>query len=144
MTTIAWDGKILAADSLATCGTLRSKVVKIVRSASGFLCAGAGEFSAVVPWLRWVEGGLVPDDRPGELGSKATVIIVDPRGRAHTLEGAPVRVPVLDKFWALGTGAELAMGAMAMGADAAQAVRIAAKFDVHTGGRVVAMKPGVE
>lgn len=142
MTTIAWDGKTLAADSQATSGTLRSRVVKIVRSPSGFLCAGAGEFSAIIPWLRWVEHGLVPEDQPEHLGSKATVIIVDPRGKAYTLEGTPIRVPVRDKFWAIGTGAELAIGAMAMGADAAQAVKVAAKFDVHTGGRVVAMKPG--
>ena len=36
-------------------------------------------------------------------------------------------------FWAVGSGEEYALGAMAMGASAAQAVEVASQFDVYTG-----------
>lgn len=141
MTTVAWDGKTLAADSQATVGAIRARVVKIVRSPDGFLAAGAGELNSITPWLRWVSAGLNPDEQPDELHSKSHVIIIDPKGKAFTFEGSPTRLPLLNKFWALGSGMELALGAMAMGADARTAVKVAAKFDVYTGGRIVVLTP---
>lgn len=144
MTTVAWDGKTLAADSQATMGSLRCTVVKIARSRTGFLAAGAGEINSIVPWLRWVERGLKPDEQPDSLHDKSHVIIVDPKGRAYTFEGSTTRLPLRAKFWALGSGMELALGAMAMGADARTAVKVAAKFDVYTGGRIVVLTPGAK
>lgn len=142
MTTVAWDGKSLAADSQATAGVLRCRARKIVKSASGFVAAGAGDLNGILPWLRWVQQGLKPEQQPETLHGKSTIIIVDPRGRAHTFEGSAVRVPLRNKFWAFGSGAELALGAMAMGADARTAVKIASQFDVYTGGRVIVLRPG--
>lgn len=142
MTTVAWDGKTLAADSQMTSGAIRSRAVKIVRSPNGFLAAGAGEWNSIVPWLRWVEGGMIPEEQPDSLHAKSHVIIIDPKGKAFTFEGSTTRLPLLDKFWALGSGTELALGAMAMGADARTAVKVAAKFDVYTGGRIVVLRPG--
>jgi len=143
MTTVAWDGKTLAADSQGTIGGIRCKVAKILRSRNGFLAAAAGPADAILPWLRWVAAGLKPDEQPEQLSDKGMVMIVDPKGRVYTFEGSPVRMPLLDKFWAFGSGGELAMGAMAMGADARTAVKVAAKFDVYTGGRIVVLTPGV-
>lgn len=142
MTTIAYDGKSLAADSQCTTGGLKCRAVKIVKSPSGFLAAGTGDLNSILPWLRWVRRGLRPEEQPESLNSKSTIVIVDPRGRAHTFEGAAVRTPLLEKFWAFGSGAELALGAMAMGADARTAVKVACKFDVYTSGRVVVLRPG--
>ncbi|NKX37344.1 peptidase S14 [Rhodobacteraceae bacterium R_SAG4] len=44
--------------------------------------------------------------------------------------------PLAGDYFAIGSGAEYALGAMAMGADAARAVQVAAEFDVWTGGVV--------
>ena len=44
MTTIAWDGKTLAADKLASYGELRTTVTKIFRLSDGSLVGGAAKF----------------------------------------------------------------------------------------------------
>jgi len=44
---------------------------------------------------------------------------------------------VLDDFYAIGSGAKVALGAMACGKSAIEAVRIAARYDPYTGGRIV-------
>lgn len=143
MTTVAWDGVSLAADSQATTSSgVRCRATKIVKSPNGFVAAGAGGLNSITPWLRWVAAGLKPDDQPTTLDKESTLLIVDPRGRAYTFEGSAVRLPMRDKQWAIGSGSDLALGAMAMGADARTAVKVAAKFDVYTGGRVVVLRPG--
>lgn len=52
---------------------------------------------------------------------------LDPNGLADDITGVP---------WAVGSGREYAMGAMAANADAQQAVAIAARFDAWTGGPI--------
>ena len=42
-----------------------------------------------------------------------------------------------EKFWASGTGAQYAMGAMHMGASAEEAVKIASLRDPDTGGKIL-------
>lgn len=46
---------------------------------------------------------------------------------------------IKDEFWAIGSGKGYAMGAMAKGATAAEAVTIAMKWDPNTGGSVTEM-----
>lgn len=144
MTTIAWDGKTLAADSMSTYedGT-KMHVVKIAKSEDGFIVAVAGNFNVGLIWMRWVLAGMNPDDQPEE-GKGANVIIIDPKGKAHVFENAPIRQELTVKKWALGSGYHLALGAMEMGADAVTAVRVAAKWDSQTGGRIVSFKPGAK
>jgi ATP-dependent protease HslVU (ClpYQ) peptidase subunit len=47
-----------------------------------------------------------------------------------------VLVEVETEFIAIGSGGDLAMGAMGAGATARQAVEIAARFDCFTGGKI--------
>lgn len=141
MTTIAWDGKTLAADSQASTDGIRSRVTKIAKSPSGFIAAGSGSFNAILPWLRWITGGLKEDEQPTTLRD-SSLIVVDPRGRAFIFENQPLRVPLREKYWAIGSGANLAMGAMGAGADAKRAVQVARRHDVYTGGRIVTAVPG--
>lgn len=51
----------------------------------------------------------------------------------------PIQVP-RPKFFAIGSGAPAALGAMHMGATAKEAVAVAKKIDIYTGGAIVAMK----
>lgn len=106
--------------------------------------AGCGNMNAITVWLRWGEQGMNLDDQPEHLDKNTTILVVEPSGRAHILEGAPVRQKLRIKKWAIGSGAHLAIGALAMGADAKRAVQVAAKFDVHTGGRILTYQPGVK
>lgn len=49
---------------------------------------------------------------------------------------------VMDEFYAIGSGAPYAMGAMAHGASANEAVNYAMKWDPYTGGEVMSMTLG--
>ena len=51
-----------------------------------------------------------------------------------------VRLEVRNKFYAIGTGAQYAMGAMEAGATPAEAVKISARYDEHTGLPIETMK----
>jgi ATP-dependent protease HslVU (ClpYQ) peptidase subunit len=143
MTTVAWDGKTLAADSQSTTGTVRGTAAKIAKSKDGFLVAGSGEHSVVKMWINWVLAGMPPDQQPTS-AAESSILVVDPRGRATVFYDIPVAQPLPRKQWALGSGSDIALGAMAMGADARTAVKVAARFDVYTGGKIVVLTPGVK
>ena len=47
-------------------------------------------------------------------------------------------IPIDTDFFSVGSGSDYAMGAMAMGASAADAIRVASQFDCHTNDKVEA------
>ena len=141
MTTVAFDGKSLAADSQTTTGSIRGTTVKIAKNKAGFLVAGSGDLCVIKQWLNWVLDGMPPERQP-EHCRESNIIVVDPRGRVTVFEDNAVALSPPRKQWALGTGSDIALGAMAAGADARQAVKIACKLDVYSGGRVVVLRPG--
>lgn len=129
MTTIAWDGRVLAADT--QCSIHRMSTEKLHRLADGSLVGMAGNSGTCLRVVKALDAGEVEPFDPGEYA----YLRVWPDGRAEfsTGDGA---VPMQQPYFAIGSGADYAMGALAMGADAMAAVRIAALFDSHTGGRV--------
>lgn len=155
MTTVAFDGKTLAADSRATeeDGSAKTdRFTKLYRIQSKVdpvrgevLVAAAGcEFAGEL-FKRWLERGGEPDlvsrgvvEDPDE-GSPLDALIVHESG-AYTANHLGVLIKVRDRCWAHGTGRQGALVAMDLGMDATEAVRRARKFDVYTGGRVVAMR----
>lgn len=155
MTTIAWDGRTLAADSRATesDGSARTdRFVKLFRigdcrvhpvqgpvlfAASG--CEFAGEM-----FRRWLERGGEPDlvargvtDDP-EGDSPIDCLIVHASG-AYTANHLGILIKVSDRHWAHGTGRQAALAAMLCGRDARYAVWVASQFDNNTGGRIRSM-----
>lgn len=137
MTTVAWDGKTLAADSQVTIGNCRGSGTKLVSNAAGYIAAGAGMLGDVLPWLQWVANGMDDEDRPSSLGEESVVIIVPPRGAPLWFAGTHIPTKLPRHKFAIGSGGDFAMGAMAMGADAVAAVKIAAAHDVYTGRKVI-------
>lgn len=129
MTTIAWDGKTLAADRLLSCGNARYTVAKIRRLDDGRLIGAAGTDGPAA--MEHVAGNMaaLPEDlKKGE----TTVCVIHPGGRAEHWNGES-RYVVLDPFWAIGSGRDFATAAMHLGKTAAEAVEIAARFDNGTG-----------
>lgn len=59
---------------------------------------------------------------------KGKLLLWDQRGHGH---------PLGTKFFSIGSGSELAMGAMEAGASAVEAVRVAIKWSPSCGGRVI-------
>jgi len=133
MTTIATDGYTIACDGLAASNvvsnTSRKKV--FVHNEEYYGCAGAADFvSAFVHYLR---GDLQDITFPeGEF----QILILNKKGKVFLIDGKNgLRYTVKTPF-AIGSGADLAIGAMAAGASPEKAVKIAKKYNLGTGGVV--------
>lgn len=135
MTTIAWDGKTLAADSQAQT-TFKTRSRKLYRLPDGAIFGAAGFVQEALAVLAWLNGG----EKPGDLENFEGLIINKAGG--DVLGMRLMREPVLEPFYAIGSGAHYALAAMACGKSAVEAVRIAARFDPGTGGPVEFMRLG--
>lgn len=136
MTTIAWDGHILAVDSQSTSGSLilSNTVKKLYRDVGDYKAiAFAGALQENVIFLDWVRDGMKKDSPKFD----GCAMCIDASGALYVFDGnhkgRPLKTDYKD---ANGTGSEIAMGAMDAGANAIDAVEIACKLDVYTGGKV--------
>lgn len=137
MTTVAWDGETLASDSQVQdhhiCPDPYQKLYRVGGAIIG--CAGSvTEWTQAVEWLR---AGASPEFKPKL--TDISLLLVRANGRAFYLEGdlVPMRA---GKLAAVGTGSGFALAAMLAGASAPEAVRIACRLDVGSGGRVQTLR----
>jgi len=141
MTTIAYRDGVMAADSHVGCNGVRSGTARKVFEHDGGAIAGSGSFGEVLRFKDWIVAGADEDARPELKESNliwfrrdGSFIEYDPAG-SLSFE-AP--------FYAIGSGREIAIGAMAAGATAEEAVRIASDWDSETGGEIVTVEIGGE
>lgn len=140
MTTIAYREGVLAGDSQAT-DSQKWQCVKVYRldTEAGELLVGyCGEVFAAHVFMRWLtDGGREPD-----LGNEQfeAIVISAKTGRVTMWNQSLVPFRPRGKFFAIGSGGPVAMGAMHKGADAVEAVKIACKVDPYTGGPVRSLK----
>ena len=141
MTVIVWDGKALAADRQATeNGVLHTmtKIKKITKGKKkGWLIGNAGVAASGALLMAWFESGAEPSQFPYEYqkteGLHAALLAISPEGVIHKFEHLPIPIVFEDDFYAMGSGKDMAMGALAMGADAAQAVEIVCTLETECG-----------
>jgi len=138
MTIIVWRNGVIASDSQMTNENISSKTKKLFRiknMAIGF----AGD---VVDGLKLVEFLRSKDEQPPPtLSDDFEALAMDLRtGKCTYYEKQLIPIPITDKFEAIGTGDELAIGAMEFGATAIEAVRVAIKRDINSGGRVAVIR----
>lgn len=132
----------MAADSAVTVNeTHVGDVLKIVRTAAGGLAAGAGRCSECAAFLEWAAGPNRPSDYRASGGhglrlENSTCIEITPEGEVLFYDVASAPYEIKAPFIAIGSGRDLALGAMAAGATAEEAVRIAARYDAGTGGEI--------
>jgi ATP-dependent protease HslVU (ClpYQ) peptidase subunit len=132
MTTIAWDGMTLAGDRQATWGgtpTLTTKVFKVKIGKKKYLVGAAGNTGDCQAFVDFVKGGFKGEPKYQEF----TGIAIDQSGCMRVYSENPNPCVLNPKFWAIGSGGDYALGAMAHGATAAEAVLIATELDVNTG-----------
>ena len=126
--TMAGDGQIVRTDCV-----IDTDAVKVAKLIDGGLVGFAGSIALFEPFIEWLNGKaerpVVEDDH--DLGA----LVLDPDGALSyyhdNLPPSRQRVPA-----AIGTGRDFAFGALDMGATPAQAVEIAARRDIYTGGRI--------
>jgi len=134
MSVVVWDGKTLAADRQATLNNTKCQTRKITRLPSGDLLAWVGNSESGLALLKWYLSGADPETWPEvQKGDDWSRLIVVHKGKVWEYEQTPVKIPLHQKFGAWGSGSDLAIGALAMGADAVQAVKIASKFNIYCG-----------
>jgi len=131
MTTVVYDGKTLVADRQLTDGNRRFPTTKLWRLKDGSAIAGAGGISDILAARDYFNEPDLFDEKP-EL-SNVEMLLVRPDGTVWVAEEDLVLVRVERAYHAIGTGADYALAAMALGCDAARALRTAAIFDVYTG-----------
>lgn len=134
MTTIAWDGRFLAADTLGMVGEHRHQnpVNKLVVQA-GNVYACAGVFALFRPFIDWHRDGADARLYPGRDG---VILIALHHGAPEVFcNDTPYPQPV-DLIDAWGTGCEFAIGAMLGGKTAPEAVAIAIQANQSSGGNV--------
>ena len=146
MTTIAWDGKIVAADSRlsgAWYDDRRGGACKIAKIESGryanHVIALAGRASMGLRVLRLLGEGIALSAFDIPVDAELSYVLFSPVGDhvEFCVQGDPFPLAGFAPF-ALGSGQTFAMGAMFAGANAIEAVRIAIRLDEGSGGEVVA------
>lgn len=148
MSCLAWDGKTLAADrAVSAWSMVFVGADKAWRLGDGSLVGIAGMDSEGRRIAKWIERGgrasSYPTPALDDDGCSAsdTVVMHVKRGRVRLFCESPIACEVLEPFWAIGSGGRLAIGAMAHGATAREAVEIAARFDPHVGRGILELMP---
>ena len=132
MTTIAWDGRTLAADKQSTWGGTPTRTRKIFRAKHPdgrvmiYGCAGLTQECQA--YTRWIDGEIEKPDF-----TDISILSIDQKGRIWYANQSMLWARIITKRWAIGSGCDYALGAMAAGKSAADAIRIASKLDVNTG-----------
>lgn len=144
MTTYAYKNGVLVADTAVTMGgQYLGTTLKIVKKGP-FLAAASGSASLARNFIDWVARGMkgdVPDMLVTASKEDWTAWgqIFCPDGLVVSFEPNGVNT-YRSPFTADGSGGMIAMGAMAHGATAEEAVRIACKLDVATREPIVILR----
>ena len=134
MTVIAVRNRIMASDTMTGYGNKKVNEIKTVAK-DGFILGAAGaevpSMDDIVDWFFKVQYPL-----PAYENTDFTLLVLTPSGRIETWDHTGMKNIIKSSFWAIGAGADFAMGAMHAGADAETAVRLAIKHCWGCGGRV--------
>lgn len=139
MTCIAYRRGILAADRLVSDSYSQSRVgvrSKIFQAADQLVYGFSGSAGHAELFREWLSSGAKSSERPnfGERGHQA--IMIGRLGVGLSSGDVPVFVDIEAKYYAIGSGAEIAMGAMWHGATAEEAVQAAIEHDTSCGGPI--------
>jgi ATP-dependent HslUV protease subunit HslV len=133
MTTVAYRDGIMVSDTQCTGSSYgKTRVRKIIRLSDGSLFAGAGDYLAILALREWAEAGF-EGKRPAKTGDSQCLLVRPDRTVLH-MGGNGKPYEILDEFSAIGSGCDYALGAMAAGKSAQEAVEIAAAYDSMTSG----------
>lgn len=139
MTTIVADLRTnqMAADSRVTSGNAFYESQKLFESPDGALIGVAGSMNDALLFVEWYQAGADRTQRPVWESDEFEALVLNEAGLARWNKDC-MRLPVKGRqFYAIGSGGYAAMGAIYAGADLVEAIKIAAKCDLGTGGQVV-------
>jgi ATP-dependent protease HslVU (ClpYQ) peptidase subunit len=136
MTTVVFDGKVLAADRQLTVGDTRwGARSKIRQLPGGGYFAGSGESELLEEVFCWIKSGMPAGSKPELKEDDGFLALIVREGCVQFL-GSRMTPTEVDAPIAIGSGRDFALAAMKCGFSAAKAVEIAAELDTGTGGGV--------
>lgn len=145
MTCIVWRDNVLAADSASTffgdAFIIRQDIPKIAMY-NNRLAGAAGSASFHGSFIRWFMRGT--DHYPPPATDENDVGVIVERDGGLTLYDATGWFKSRPPYFAMGSGAAVALGALYQGADAVAAVRAAIEHDPFTSGDVTVLRLIVE
>lgn len=138
MTTIATDGRTIAADGQSTCNgeRLNSAAVKI-KTAHGSIYGMVGTAAVFDAAIQWHQTGADPEKVP-KFGDWTLLVISRARGLQWYSNDMPFSQS-LPYPMAFGSGDKYALGALAAGMTPEKAVEIATRYDINSGGRIMVL-----
>jgi hypothetical protein len=145
MTTIAYRSGIIAADTGLTDNGLRdAQIEKIAKREDGAVAGAAGAAWWIVAFLEWFKNGGEQPHIPPETAFSCAMVITSRRKvtlyeshKGHTRDYV-VKAP----YHAIGSGREVALGAMFVGAHPKDAIKASMLHNDGTYGRVMSLKVG--
>lgn len=128
MTTIAYRDGVMAADTALTVdGVYQGEIVKTVLL-NAHVIGVAGLAAHQVAFCQFLDG----QELTLEKDQFFNAIVVSPEGNLAVYDQHLIPVQLNVPFHAIGSGREIAIGAMAAGATAEEAVRIACCYDAYS------------
>lgn len=130
MSVIAWDGKTVSADRQAMLGSTKETATKLWQLEGGMVIGVTGTLPAGLIMRQWYVDGAnlckYPESQKSDSDFANMLVCKD--GKAWFYGQYPVAIPVEQNFYAIGSGREVALGALAMGASTDRAVQIACAY----------------
>ena len=135
MTVIVADRKTMSGDSMSVHrGTIVGTHRK-VHPVRDMVVGYAGDADSGLAFLDWCRRGMSSRGKPRDLSDEFTGLVLDGSGLyEYTYLLVPMRIE--GSFWAIGAGAQAALGAMRMGATPKKAVEIACAVAPYCAGPV--------
>lgn len=143
MTTIAYRDGVIAADTLACSGNLADLFVAKIAARAGVLAGATGTSAMCMAFRDWFRRGMVGDPpspvNPADKDDGYTGVIF-PGANVVLMWNDAGWLKAEAPYYAAGSGREIALGALAVGASAEEAVRAASRHDTHTGGEITVLR----
>lgn len=137
MTTIATDGKIMAADTMEMTSFILQHEGTKLKKVGGIVYGISGSDTPAEMYLDWVAEGCPQDNKPVTNDGWTVIFVKD--GTSWLVDEL-LRPVSAGLPFAIGSGSVAAMAAMLCGKTPAQAIKIAMMLDAGTGGKVRTMK----
>jgi len=149
MTVSAYRAGVMASDGRQVAGwtVLTDDYEKVFKTKKGDLVGGTGRSAIVRAFVEWLDDEDAPPpalhDQSDPKESATTMMVVRADGSID-LFNVSGRERVRCEFYAIGCGADLALGAMEMGATAEEAIAVAIRRSMGCGGTIRSLKLDTE
>lgn len=136
MTTIAYDGNMVAADSFMFLDGVKSSCRKLEETETHVIGV-CGEMADLPIFVQWFNSDQVTENKP-LITESCFLVVGKMTGRCliYAAKLEPIEYKQSHSYYAIGSGAKAALAAMMYGKNANEAIEIASEIDMYTGGEI--------